>query len=453
MRKLHHINFQLNTAASRQEMAGGREYTVVPAMTMRGVQNGILYPADEIAMAINTFNRRPVVINHPYTAEGEPLAVTRAPEVPAIGAFFDGFVANDGLQGEVWFDNALASEQGDTGRQIVANAQNAVMMEVSWGVFLDMENLQGTFDGKPYEAVARNIEGDHLAILTNNIGACSIKDGCGTSRTAVNSGDGRTNGSAALTTTRQRATRYLVSQSFAANFSSSFREIANLLRAAVVHEGEWVWIADVFETVFVYETEMMDGDVSLWQRAWTLAADEKSVTVGDRVPVVKRHIYEPVTAVPVAMNSNQGGQGDGLLHRLARLLKSNGSNGQKEMVTMAGEGNPLTLEAVQTAISAMLDDKLTPIQADVTQLKANQEQAVTNAKAQLVNQLEGHVPYDRAFLEGQSVEQLRIIAQAHKQPNVNGYGGAAPYAPVGDDEFAEAPMPTGKSAAPATGGD
>ena len=53
------------------------------------------------------------------------------------------------------------------------------MMEVSTGLFSEIEPKPGVFKGRHYKGVVRNLRPDHLAILPDSIGACSIADGAG----------------------------------------------------------------------------------------------------------------------------------------------------------------------------------------------------------------------------------------------------------------------------------
>ena len=66
--------------------------------------------------------------------------------------------------------------------QILVALQSGKMLEQSTGLFADLEEKEGEFDGQKYKWIARNIRPDHVAILPHEEGACSIADGCGTPR-------------------------------------------------------------------------------------------------------------------------------------------------------------------------------------------------------------------------------------------------------------------------------
>jgi hypothetical protein len=98
--------------------------------------------------------------------------------------FLSGNGALEKLKGETWFDiertkkidKDLPQEQ-----RIINRLRNGQPVEVSTGLYTDNEPApQGAnFRGKPYTHIARNYRPDHLAILPNQTGACSVNDGCG----------------------------------------------------------------------------------------------------------------------------------------------------------------------------------------------------------------------------------------------------------------------------------
>ena len=57
------------------------------------------------------------------------------------------------------------------------------MMEVSAAYFSDFIDKSGTYGDKDYERIAVNFRPDHIALLTDEPGACSLEDGCGALRT------------------------------------------------------------------------------------------------------------------------------------------------------------------------------------------------------------------------------------------------------------------------------
>lgn len=119
------------------------------------------------------WNHKPVVVYHP---EG-PTACT--PEI--LSAHKVGVVMNarydNGLKAEAWLEEHRLQAVDER----VLNAINSQeMMEVSTGVFIDFEPVDdGVWNNEEYIGAARDIVPDHLAILPDIKGACSIEDGAG----------------------------------------------------------------------------------------------------------------------------------------------------------------------------------------------------------------------------------------------------------------------------------
>jgi len=172
------------TAGTVQEVTRkGKRYLVAPTVALRaGVLNGELVPADEVAKYANAWNGRPVPLGHPKQ-DGQPISANSMDlwdETPAMfwGATADG----DALKGEIWVDIQKASDMGGQAAQLVQRLRNNEAIDVSTGYFRDFTESPGTYDGKAYSGIARNLRPDHIAILLNETGACSWADGCGVPR-------------------------------------------------------------------------------------------------------------------------------------------------------------------------------------------------------------------------------------------------------------------------------
>jgi hypothetical protein len=86
------------------------------------------------------------------------------------------------LRGEAWLD---IDRTRAVDPRVLADIEAGRDVEVSTGLTLDEETAPdgAVHNGKggptPYRATARNFRPDHLAILPDSVGACSLKDGCG----------------------------------------------------------------------------------------------------------------------------------------------------------------------------------------------------------------------------------------------------------------------------------
>jgi hypothetical protein len=181
------INGQL-----RKEVLNGREYTVANmTMIVPGVLNGnqgaLYYSPEEVARNSDAWNGMPIVVYHPSDSSGKSLSA-RQPAVldkAGVGTVFNSRINDNGnLIAEAWFD----SKQTDKVDNRVTAALNAgQVLELSTGLFLDTKLAENgaTHEGNSYKYIATNYRPDHLAVLPDQTGACSIVDGCG----VLNKGD------------------------------------------------------------------------------------------------------------------------------------------------------------------------------------------------------------------------------------------------------------------------
>lgn len=171
-------------ARVRRETSMGINYLVAPVTLLKeGVHHGsggkIFYGADELAQYPEAWNGIPVPLDHPRS--GEAFISANIPEVLArqnIGRLYN--VQFDGtdkkLKGEVWIDVERADQLCP---ELIQRIENNEQIEVSTGLFYDTQYRPGWWNDEAYEGIARNMRPDHLAILMNAVGACSIADGCG----------------------------------------------------------------------------------------------------------------------------------------------------------------------------------------------------------------------------------------------------------------------------------
>lgn len=166
----------------------GRSYLKVPVtMIVPGVLPGskgkLYYPPDELAANVGDWNGVPLVGYHPR-ADGVPISARDPLVLEAQGL---GFVFNseykDRLQAVAYFD-VERTERFDRGldpeHRILPRLRKGEPIEVSTGVFTEDEPVQNAnYNGVAYDFVARKYRPDHLAVLPDQVGACSIKDGCG----------------------------------------------------------------------------------------------------------------------------------------------------------------------------------------------------------------------------------------------------------------------------------
>jgi hypothetical protein len=165
----------------------GKEFLVVPGVPAKEqVMNAAFVPGDEISHFVGSWNGVPITIHHPKTNSGSANAPDT--DVAVVGRFYNAGWDGEGkrLTGEYWLDVAELRRWGD-GKAIEEAVRNGKMLETSTGYWADDEAAPGQFLGTPYNVVHRNLRPDHIAILPDEIGACSLADGCGVNRNASDS--------------------------------------------------------------------------------------------------------------------------------------------------------------------------------------------------------------------------------------------------------------------------
>lgn len=169
----------------RRTTLNGREYLVAPlTLIVPGVLNGskgpLYYPPEEIARNAEAWNGMPLVVYHP-NRNGVNVSA-RHPEIiesQGIGHVYNATVSQDGkLKAEGWFDLKAAARVDN---RVLKALEAGNKIELSTGLFTQNDSApQGAvYNGKPYTFIARNYRPDHLAILPDQVGACSLQDGCG----------------------------------------------------------------------------------------------------------------------------------------------------------------------------------------------------------------------------------------------------------------------------------
>ena len=188
------MEFVIANAASkaRSEKLNGRDYLVAPAtLIVPGVLNGskgaLYYPPEETSKDPWAWNGMPLILRHPVGSDGQHVS-GRSPGVfdkSGLGWLWNA-KANGKLQGEAWFD-VLNVKRADRdlppSQQIFPKLRDGKPIELLTGLWTDNEAAPpgSNHNGKPYDFVARNYRPDHVAILPDQTGACSVQDGCGIS--------------------------------------------------------------------------------------------------------------------------------------------------------------------------------------------------------------------------------------------------------------------------------
>jgi hypothetical protein len=179
--KINIYQLQTNTYPIRYKEYDGKQHIIIPVVMMKeGVHSGsrgpLLHIQEELEKFTASWNGIPVMVGHPerngnYVSANDP----EVSESERVGTIFNTYY-EDGLKSEAWLDVEKLKKRSP---ELLNKLREGKSIDVSIGVFSDEEDKQGQWNGEDYISVARNYRPDHLAILPDEIGACSFEDGCG----------------------------------------------------------------------------------------------------------------------------------------------------------------------------------------------------------------------------------------------------------------------------------
>jgi hypothetical protein len=182
-KKVMDVYFQTSEAyVPREEILNDDAYLVVPVvMMMEGVHSGskgpVLHTTEELGKIEESWDGMPVTIGHPqvdgeYVSANSPSVLTEW----STGTVFNTHMDGSKLRAEAWINkDDIEGMNPDLYQRIL----DKEIIEVSVGVFSEDLDTTGIYEGEPYVGIATNYRPDHLALLPDEVGACSIEKGCG----------------------------------------------------------------------------------------------------------------------------------------------------------------------------------------------------------------------------------------------------------------------------------
>ncbi|MCR4301806.1 MAG: hypothetical protein NUV51_09365 [Sulfuricaulis sp.] len=187
LRHLQGTTGQVRTALDYQ----GRPTLVVPVVALVGdlvihaVNSSVaeLVPITTLSRAPNEWDGKPVVWGHPVK-DGRQISAN-SPEVlerHGLGTVSKPRIEKNKLCLDAMIDEGRAEQIG--GAKFLESLRAGTPCEVSVGCFVQTELRAGEHGGRKFSAVWSMLQPDHIAMLANSKGACSISDGCGAHRAA-----------------------------------------------------------------------------------------------------------------------------------------------------------------------------------------------------------------------------------------------------------------------------
>lgn len=324
-------------------------------MMTEGVHAGsggpLYYPKDELSKIPAIWNHKPVVVYHP-TLNGEGVS---ACDKDVIESHKVGVILNtkwdDKLKAEAWlYEDSLKRVDP----RVLAAIENNQMMEVSTGLFTDNEETAGEWNTEKYGAIARNYRPDHLAILPDQIGACSVKDGAGLLRINAEKKDEKEQKESTVFTNTVknavvRAGLQLVNNEL--SFSKISSQLSSLLSSKYGKPGKYWdgWISDVFSSSVVFYSE----DMKLHMIGYS-TTDSSVSLVGEAKEVSRVVEYKTTDGKSFVANSVDGS----LLLSLVEKENAMPFDKKAHVTSLIGNGFE---EKDRVGLEALSDDLLSKI--------------------------------------------------------------------------------------------
>ena len=196
------ITFKVNSFGDiRKAVFNSKEFIVVPMVALvegllkDDAGSNFLVPGDQIVYATDSWNGRPLTLNHPtflnpYTG--------RASYVPAnspdmlekfeIGKVFNAQVVQEKnstgqdvvkLKVESWIDPTRLDSVNNAA-DLIERFNSGEQVEVSTGFFSRLDQTNGFYNGSQYDYSVIDLKPDHIAILQKGLdGRCDWSMGCG----------------------------------------------------------------------------------------------------------------------------------------------------------------------------------------------------------------------------------------------------------------------------------
>ncbi len=271
----------------------GIDHIVLPVIMMvEGVHNGssgpLFHPATELGRNPSLWNGMPVVVNHPMV-NGNPVSAN-SPDILneyQIGQIFDAYFEDNKLKGYVWINLEKAQSKFP---EVLEYIENKKPLDVSVGVFNEVDEVQGIWNNEEYVGIATNHIPDHLALLPGGTGACSWNDGCGI----------RINQEGKMTKEKENkgVNTYLNT------LSNEYKELGYKLQEVLNQKdktGEYYYLDALYDSYIVYRVEKPEG--SYYYKEDYEVNNDGNVTLKGNPIQVKREVSYP------SVNNEQNTQG------------------------------------------------------------------------------------------------------------------------------------------------
>lgn len=259
----------------RRQKFEGRDFLVAPiTLLVPGVLNGsrgpLFYPLSEVSKNPDAWDGMPMLLNHPAGISGRTPQVI---EATGVGMLFNAKV-NGKLVGEGWFDIEKSNRLDS---RLISAIENGQKVEVSTGLKISTDDNGGTHNGERFIGTASNFLPDHLAILLDTAGACSVKDGCGINTNEDKLANNTNTKEAPMPLTQERRTEIV--NDLVENcgcWKDDDREYLDNIDARALTQFQ-----AVMQKAQGLKTELTENQTKLEKQTKIVEAAQKGISIGD----------------------------------------------------------------------------------------------------------------------------------------------------------------------------
>lgn len=171
---------------TRRESLEGHDHLVVPCVMIKegiweGSEGPIYYSGEELAKSVPAWNHKPAIVYHPKKKDDGTIESVCDPTFIAnnqVGILLNADYEDGKLKGEAWLN---VEKTNKVDGRIITSIEKGEAVNVSTGLVVDNVFVSNEIEhgGKKTKRAATNFRPDHLAILPDVLGACSVADGAG----------------------------------------------------------------------------------------------------------------------------------------------------------------------------------------------------------------------------------------------------------------------------------
>jgi len=386
-------NQSISSYTATEKFLEGRKQLAVPVtMIVEGVLNGsmgpLLHLAEDFGKIPESWNGIPIVIYHPEQ-DGHGISANN-PEVlekSKVGFVFYSHVEDNKLKAEAWLDEEKL--------KVVSNATLLAInagktMELSVGVFTENEEIAGEFNGIKYNAIARNHRPDHLALLPDGVGACSLDNGCGMGVNKMK-GENNVNKVEALKVVRDSNYSVIaIGVNMAQGLKQKLDQLYDLVRTLRIpsdadgNGGTWTYLEEAYDTFLIYSVEDQKGSKYFKCNYQFPVTEGLPEFVGNPIEVVRKVEFEPIINNEVELSLNKEKETKIMAEKCTPCVEKKAG---ELIVNSATKFTEIDREWLQTLEESVLD-KMIPVAVapEMLSLNAEDQAALDLGKLTLANE-------------------------------------------------------------------